>query len=230
MANMTNSLGTFFWLSFIFIFIKTKVTLPYYADILFLLLIMLFMYFINVNIMYENCGAVNTWSVISSTIFPWTFIFGIMMVGLNVFPAWKTPFSNTFGLLIARFAGCNTAFLQMLKPQTDVSAKLQYVYQDPSLLVNRFTVKNFDETIQTISEIMVGTLLVDEFKKYIILKELISEWIWYLLTASIVISISYNSIMSGNCTKTKAQYVDNHNLAMAKTVDDSEPTVYTVTE
>ncbi len=226
---MTNSLGTFFWLSFIFILIKTKVTLSYYADICFLLLVMFFMYWINVNVMYENCGAVNTGAVIMSTILPWTFIFGMMMVGLNVFPEWKTPFSNTFGLLITRFAGCNSAFLNLLNPQSDVSSKLQWVYQDPSLLVNRFTVVNFDETIRTLGDIIHNVSFIEEFKKYIVLKELISEWIWYLLTASIVISISYNSIMSSNCTKTKAQYVDKHNIAMAETADDTEPAIYTVT-
>ncbi len=228
MANMSNSIGTFFWLSAIYIFMKSKIEMPSFADIFFVLIVILFMYFINVNIMQENCGSVNTWAVITSTLLPWIFIFGSMMFGLHSFPWWKTPFSNTLGLVMARFAGCNTAFLKILKPQPTVSTTLHYVYNDPSLLVNRFTVENFDATVITLKEIMVDSPNLQDFKQFIVLKELISEWIWYLLTASVVISMSYNSIMSNTCTKTADQYVDSHNQAMAQTTEKVTPSVYTI--
>ena len=232
---MTNSLGTFFWLSSVYIFIQTKMgEKQVYYDVIFLGIVMIFMYFINVTILQEKCNAVDTWVIIKSTVFPWVFIFGIMMYALNHFPYWKTPFSNTFGLLIAKFAGCNTTFLNMLNPQGSVDNKLHYVYSDPSLLINKFTLDNFETTIKTLQEGNLLPIPLDEIKKnafrdVVKLKELISEWIWYILTSSIVISVSYNSLIRSKCNKSASQYIDSRNNALAETTTEKTPDIYTIT-
>ncbi len=232
---MTNSLGTFFWLSSIYIFIQSRISdKPLTYDIIFLGVVIVFMYFINVTILQEKCNAVDTWVIIKSTIIPWIFIFGIMMYALNQFPYWKTPFSNTFGLLVAKFAGGDSVFLNMLNPQGNVDGKLHYVYSDPSLLINKFTLVNFDTTLATLQEGKIIPTPVDELKKnafrdIVKLKELISEWIWYILTSSIVISVSYNSLMASKCNKSASQYIDSHNNALAETEVKEEPEVYTIT-
>ena len=228
---MTNSIGTFFWLSAIYIFIQSKIDeKQYYYDIIFLSIVIIFMYFINVSILQDKCNSVDIWTIVKS-LFPWIFIFGIMMYALNKFPWWKTPFSNTFGLLIAKFAGCNTIFLNLLLPQTKVEDKLQHVYTDPSLLINKFTLVNFNEMISKLNHLFDTTdqSKINEFKNIIKLKELISEWIWYILTASVVVSVSYNSIMSSKCNKSTSQYIDNHNNALAENQSEETPDLYTVT-
>jgi len=229
---MSNATGTFFWLSFVYMFIKSKTDLSPQLSGLFLLIVMIFMYFINMTILQEHCGNINTFTVLKATVFPWLFIFGNMMFILTKFTWWKTPFSNTFGLLIARFSGCNTAFIDMLQPQEQVGNQLHYVYSDPSLLVNKFTLENFEATVTKLSHI-INTQAKDKieiFKQFIRLKEAISEWIWYLLTASITISISYNSLISSKCVKTAEQYTESHNNAVAQTTPEVKPSVYTVTE
>jgi hypothetical protein len=330
---MSNSLGTFFWLSFIFMFVKFKTDMPKHGYVLFLLVVIIFMYFINVSILKEHCGNVNSFTVLKATLFPWLFIFANMMFILSKFPWWLGPFSNTFGLLIARFAGCNAAFLAMMYPEQEVpsnvtpenlktasdsinqmsptasvtqqeiinskhvieimkqnptdfldmfkqdklngvmdkiskqftniskeefvkqfksalkllqsklppnpnaeqrkvNTSLHYVYSDPSLLINRFTMENFDETIDKLSHIIdvSKTKEIAEFKQFVKLKETISEWIWYLLTSSIAISVSYNTLMYSKCTKTSEQYIDSHNNAMANTPEpEVKPTIYTIT-
>ena len=240
---MSNSLGTFFWLSFIYTFVKIKMVLPWYIDVFFVLLVIIFMYFINVAILQEKCGNVDSYIVLKSTVIPWILIFANMMYVLNKLPNWKTPFSNTFGLLVAKLAGVNTTFLSMLKPQdvkTDtkvaegtVNTSLHYVYSDPSLLINKFTMENFDATVQKLAHI-IDTDKEDkiaDFKQFVKMKECISEWIWYLLTACITVSVSYNNLISIKCTKTASQYIENHNNAMADTGEPKEEQkVYTVTE
>ena len=228
---MTNEIGTFFWLSFIFMFIKYKVELPVYGNALFVTIVIIFMYFINMSILQEHCGNVDTFVVLKSTLLPWLFIFANLMFVLSKFPAWLTPFSNTLGLLVVRFVGCNSAFLEMLTPQEKSNNLLQYVYSDPALLVNRFTMLNFDKTIEALSHIIDtnNTAKIADFKQFVKLKELVSEWIWYILTASITISVSYNSLITSKCTKTTAQYVDSHNNALAETTPQETPAVYTVT-
>ena len=237
---MSNSLGTFFWLSFIYTFVKIKMDLPWYIDIFFLLLVIIFMYFINVAILQEKCGNVDSYTVLKSTVIPWILIFANMMYMLTKFPTWKTPFSNTFGLLVAKLAGCNNTFLSMLKPldvKTESSGKvntsLHYVYEDPSLLINKFTMENFDTTVQKLGHIIDDTKKdeIADFKQFVKMKEAISEWIWYLLTACITVSVSYNNLVASKCSKTASQYIENHNNAMADTKGPKEePTVYTVTE
>lgn len=228
---MSNSLGTFFWLSFVFMFAKTKVDLPRHAYVVFLLVIMIFMYFINVSILQEHCGTVSSWTVLKATLFPWIFIFANMMYVLGKFPWWKRPFSNTFGLLLVKLAGCNAAFLAILKPMPEGSA-LHYVYTDPSLLVNRFTLENFDATVVKLSHLIdpTKTKEIQAFKQFVKMKDIIAEWIWYLLTASVAISISYNTLMFNKCTKTKEQYTETHNNAVANTQEEVKPAVYNVSE
>jgi hypothetical protein len=231
MANMTNEIGTFFWLSFIFMFIKYKIDLPIFGSTLFVVIVMIFMYFINMSILQQHCGNVDSMILLKSTLLPWIIIFANVMFVLSKAPSWLTPFSNTFGLLVARFVGCNTAFLEMLNPQEKTNNMLHYVFSDPSLLVNRFTMINFDATIDTLSHIIDknNTAKIADFKQFVKLKEIVSEWIWYMLTASITISVSYNSIISSRCNKTTAQYTDSHNNAMAETTPEVTPSVYTIT-
>ena len=228
---MTNAIGTFFWLSFIFMFVKSKIELPVYGNVLFLFIVMIFMYFINIAILQDHCGNVNSFTIFKATFFPWVLIFGNIMYALSKMPSWLTPFSNTFGLLVVRFIGCNQAFLEMLTPQEKSNNLLQYVYSDPSLIVNRFTMVNFEQTIQTLSHIIDvnNTSKIADFKQFIKLKEIVSEWIWYVLAASITISISYNSLITSKCIKTTAQYVDSTNNAMAETTPEPTPAVYSIT-
>lgn len=231
---MTNSMGTFFWISFIFMFMKTKMEFPIYANIAFVGIIMVFMYFINIAILQERCGNVNTFNLLFATIMPWVLIFANMMYILSKFPSWKTPFSNTFGLLFARFAGCNAAFLEILKPQETIEGKsFHYVYSDPSLVINEFTMENFDEMVKKLQHIIDITAIekINAFKQFVKLKEIISEWIWYLLTASIAISVSYNHLISSKCTKTAEQYTKTHNNAVANaSIPEINPAIYEITE
>jgi len=231
---MTNSIGTFFWLSFVFMFAKTKMEFPIYANIAFVGIVIIFMYFINIAILQEHCGNVNTFNLLFATLMPWILIFANMMYILTKFPSWKTPFSNTFGLLFVRFAGCNTAFLEILKPQETVQGKsFHYVYSDPSLVINEFTMENFDEMLKKLNHIIDinATEKINVFKQFVKLKEIISEWIWYLLTASIAISVSYNHLISSKCTKTTEEYTKIHNNAITNALAPKiNPSVYTVKE
>ena len=94
---LSTSLGIFFWMSTIYIYAKYQMDLPVYMDGLFLIVVMMFMYGINVAIMQGTCGTYSTWTIVQATFVPWVAMFGSMLVSLVVFPSWKGPFSNTFG-------------------------------------------------------------------------------------------------------------------------------------
>jgi len=225
------SFATFFWLSLGYMFMKYSTDLPIYMDGIFTMVVILFMYMINVNIMQTNCGSSSPSTVFSATIFPWIGIFCPMIIALHFFPEWKTPFSNTFGYLIARLAGGQTALFELLQPAEGKS--IQYVYDDPSLLLNQFNPRNFSEMLNSFQELSGSEEAVQKLYNIIKMKDLVSEWIWYMLTSSIVTTTSYSTLMRGECTKTSEEYVLSHNIAMANSnATEVKPkgTTYTVTE
>jgi len=226
---MSLSLSSFFWLSGAYLYLKYKVNLSPYTDIFFLMVIIIIMYFINMSIMQTKCNSSNT-TVFSATLLPWLFIFGTMMLVLQYYPEWKYPFSNTFGYLIAKIFG-GTQYLQEILNQT---APLDKIYNNPSLLINQFTTLNFDEKVTEYSKEFQSKESIPEkfmaFYNIIKLKEHVSEWIWYILTASIVISTSYTMIMNSPCTKSVDDYVTSHSIAMAETTTKEPEQTYNITE
>jgi hypothetical protein len=222
------SLGTFFWLSAVYFYMKYSMDLPVYAEVLFLMVVIIFMYFINVSVMQSKCSSVNS-TVFKATFLPWVFMFGSMVIALLIFPQWKNPFSNTFGYIIARLAGGTQSLLNLLRPGSETS--LRYVYDNPSLLINQFTPLNFDVVLEGFkNELVITEENKENFRKIVKLKDVVAEWIWYLLTASVVISTSYTMMMNAECTKSADEYVLSHNIAMAETQEDTPVSMYTITE
>jgi len=181
------------------------------------------------SIMQTKCNSSST-TVFSATLFPWILIFGSMMLVLQYFPEWKNPFSNTFGYLIAKLFGGTQALQDILSP----SAPLDKIYSNPSLLLNQFTTINFNEKVEEYSKDFQTRESIPEnfvaFYNIIKLKEHVSEWIWYILTASIVISTSYTMIMNSPCTKSVNDYVTSHSIAMAETSKEEPEQLYNITE
>lgn len=221
---ISSSMGTFFWLSTIYMYLKYNFKWPDYYHIFFFLLLIIFMYVINITIIQSKCNS--SMSVVTATFVPWVLIFGSTLVALSFFPEWKRPFSNTFGYIFARLAGSTTLFLDLLNQDQ----KISYIYEDPSLLLNQFTTANFDTMFTTMKDVFIDDLPKKElFKNVIVLKEIISEWIWILLAGSIAISSSYTILMNTECTKTIDEYVLQYNIAMAESKEIPEPKLYTVT-
>jgi hypothetical protein len=218
-------MGTFFWLSAAYFYFKYTMKFSDKANLLFFAVIVGFMYFINMAIIQSKCSS--PMPVFRATFLPWTFMFGSVLVALTLFPSWKTPFSNTFGYIVARIARGTQTLLELLVP----NKPLQYVYEDPSLLLNQFTTTNFETMFESMKEIFIDDPVKKEALLQVIrLKEIISEWIWFLLAGSVAISSSYTILMNTECTKTAEEYVLENNIAMAERTEKPVPTLYTVTD
>ena len=218
-------IGSFFWISAIYFYCKYTMKLSDSSNWLFFAIVVAFMYFANLAVIQSKCSS--PMPVFRATFIPWVLMFAPILLALTIFPSWKSPFSNTFGYLVARLAGGNKALLDLLVP----NQPLQYVYEDPSLLLNQFTTTNFQTMFQSMKEVMVD----DEVKKAALLqvvrlKEIISEWIWFLLAGSVAISSSYTILMNTECTKSVDDYLLQHNIARAETQEKVAPKLYTVTD
>lgn len=183
-------------------------------------------FLINMNMTTSICKHQNWKLAFIITVVPWVLMFGIIMLMLFLYPGWKAPFSNTLGYGIARLAGSKTIMEKIFpvnpndegdgaSPDTkEISQSLAYIYTDQSILMNEVTMENFDKFWTSTAPIRSATTkdgsevagkLKNSFKKLIQLKEIVGEYVWYMLTGSLVVSVGYNYLITASCEPTIAQ-------------------------
>lgn len=138
------------------------------------------------------------------TLIPNFFILGLIMMIMNVFPGWKAPFSNTFGYAIVWMFGVNTALIKLLKDESG-SKLMQEILSNKALIINEMTRDNFKVFLSRMSK---DKLLEKNYKtlpaykklwRFVVIKDSIAEFIWIMLTGSLVISTIYNNLLDITC-------------------------------
>lgn len=160
------------------------------------------MAFANQQIMLDRCGMYSAGTIAYATLVPWIFMLGSILVILELMPGWKQPFANTFGYVFFKFAGGAPSVVNLLQPNLD---SLKYITEDPSLLANKFTVSNFEEMFSsfTAQNIFKAEGDSDPFRKVVVLKDTVSEFVWYMLVGAVAITTSQSIILSYKCTLVK---------------------------
>ena len=144
-----------------------------------------------------------------ATIFPMLFIFGLLQLLLTIFPGWLEPFSNTFGYAIAKINGAESVVREVLKTNSggDISKAVNNIYHDPSIFLNQFNYDNkidFDLKWNKSKDLFnneagVGTAKYTDFRNMVKLKDLVAQFVWYMLAGILVTSRSYNYIINQPC-------------------------------
>ena len=178
------------------------------------------MYIVNMNMIQSNCGSPGSNGlVLKVTFLPWILMFVPMVILLYLFPIWKQPFSNTFGYMVTYLAIGAGPLIQLLQPkETEGMTALHNVYDSPFVLINQFTVQNFPTAFHELKDIFnpdIQALMaepnwmqqpsIQPFYKMILLKDIISQGLWYLLAGSVVVTKSFQMITSAGCTRTAEQ-------------------------
>jgi hypothetical protein len=175
-------------------------------------------YLINMNIVTAICKSSNWRLAFIVTVVPWVMMFSIIMIVLEMYPGWKAPFSNTFGYALVKFTGAKKLMSEIFPPGEDhsrdedaksVKESLAYIYSDQSILINEVTNENFENFWKETAALRsVKSKGVDEaslkhrFKKLVKLKEIVGEYVWYILTGSLVIAVGYNYLVTVTCSPT----------------------------
>ena len=214
------------------------------------LAVVIFNLYINLGITADTCGTTQWGTAVYATLFPWILIFGILMMLLELFPGWLSPFSNTFGYLIASFAGVGGIIDQIFKPLTKgenqedngpAQVALAHIYGNKSLLINEITTDSFDSFWSSMSSLMLPSAINNEELKnqlfsMVALKESAAKWLWYMLSGVLAMSVSLNYIVSSACTMStdemKARH-EEYEETIAKEKEDSENSnqrIYSTTE
>jgi hypothetical protein len=141
-----------------------------------------------------------------------------------MFPGWLAAFSNTIGYAVASIVGVSSLFTEKLlnvgtPPNKDALKVIQNILSDPSTIINTLNdenivnfwnksvdVKLFKDGFEPIDNVNDNNSpLFYELKKYIMLKNLVSYFIWYLLTGILITSISYNYMLTVPCIQSPKQ-------------------------
>jgi hypothetical protein len=186
---------------------------------------------------YSNCGKIQISDTLIYGLGYWILIFGSIYLLITMLPGWKQPFSNFFGYGIVSLMGIKTLFNDIMKPTNNVkgdpklSAVIEQIYDDKSLLINTLTPGNFDnaitslkgifrpEVIKVINEMPYSSSQIDalpqerkiaydnlqKLSHLVSLKDLISTNIWLLFAG--ILSLTYASMLtsSAKCSLSSSQ-------------------------
>jgi hypothetical protein len=197
-------------------------------SIIYILVTLIIMFFINLNLTKSICDSNQYDTAALVTFLPWILLFGLLKLMLSIFPGWLSPFSNTIGYLVARLNGVTDIFNKILSPKmANLSAPeslkiateaLEHIYNDKSLLINEITQTNFDRFWEQMSNAGMLKRGINEFKEplrqLVRAKDLVAEYVWYLLTGLLVTSVSYNIAIDADCKRTvqDIKNIDNERL------------------
>jgi hypothetical protein len=176
----------------------------------------------NIYVLLDNCGGSiinNIGSAGVITFLPWTFIFGIVMIVLIIFPGFKSAFSNVIGYFVVS-GSANQILTTLLKAPSESSTPqspdeetgddadlVRKLLANTSILINQITPINFNTYWASLAaSIMKPTHKNDlEIKQQlldiVVRKDNIGEAFWYIYTAVLLISITQYSITSRGCVK-----------------------------
>jgi len=168
------------------------------------------MYALNTSEMKKMCPKGNknvVTKVFFSTFIPFLFMMGSIVVALTLMPGWKSPFSNTLGYSIVK----NVVFRKLFslqnwleQGQIQSNSELSKFNQrtNRTFFVNELTPDNFFKAVESLKLEFDKDEEVDVKKvlyQAIIVKDFISEFIWYFITAALTFSLSQIYISDSVC-------------------------------
>jgi len=191
-------------------------------NVIYYVLVIVTMFSINIGTTKSNCGFPSYGLAALATIIPWVIIFGLLNIMLLMFPGWLSPFSNTFGYLLAKLNGVNDTFNNIFKNKMvkkdapaslqNASEALEHIYSNKSLLLNEITVENFSDFWSKMTPLFKpdANNYKTELLNFVRMKTIVSEFLWYMLTGGLITTISYNYILNNGCKPDPEQLNKNY--------------------
>uniref|UniRef100_A0A6C0BU80 Uncharacterized protein n=1 Tax=viral metagenome TaxID=1070528 RepID=A0A6C0BU80_9ZZZZ len=191
-----------------------------FTSLRFGILMSLIIFIINVVTIGNKCDNNNLIAYHAFISFlPWVIVYGIFYTIFLYFPGWKAPFSNTFGYLFVRFLKANTLIINLFNTlvfnKEDVNDKdtkklsfiekktlMNNIYKDQSIMLNVITINNINSMWESLFSSVEGA---QEYKQklydIVIIKDKVSEFIWYVLLSTIAYTISNRYMSTIVCEK-----------------------------
>ena len=173
-----------------------------------LFLIYLFSFNISLTTNDAVCGSSNTYIAGMATLIPYIFVYGLGMSLIFLFKGWLRSFSNTFGLSVIRLCGYSTFIQERINANKDNATSntietMKMIYNNPDVYINELDIDD-NNFVPMIKEFDSGAdpVIINEFKKYINMKESVGTYIWVAIFSVLTILTSQNTLLAQNCTTT----------------------------
>ena len=203
MSNLGTMIGIYSILTIGYIAIKyVKTKKDSFSEtftMIYLMAVMVFSFVTNLQTTNKLCGNNDYTTAIMVTVIPWSIILGVLLVLLKSFPGWKSPFSNTFGYLVAKLMGVGKILLE-ITPGGKSSEIYQLCKKKVSTVVNVHSWPSVkDNPLKLDINGSEKAKLWTQFTHIVLMKDLIGEMLWYLLAGFLIISYQSSYIVNNSC-------------------------------
>jgi hypothetical protein len=206
----------------------------------YLLLVVLVQFIVNATLISSTCGGSITENMGSAgllTLIPWTFIFGVIIMVLVIYPGFKSAFSDVIGYYFVS-SSANKVLTTLLidkdvQKQLDadtVSSPQQKqamqkaadtiikICGNTSILINQIVPENFNEYWQILTPLMKTEYqqpngsngLKDQLFEIVVTRDNIGEALWYIYTGILITSLVQLKIATKGCTSNPATMQKNY--------------------
>jgi len=208
---------------------------------IYFLLILITQFIVNASIITTNCGGSireNIGSAFMFTFFPWTLIFGAMVVILIMYPGFKSVFSDVIGYFYV--ASSANKVLTDLLVNKDVQDSLPAnmdekeksktmnaadtiikICGNTSILINQIVPINFNEYWEELQPLMKPQFQKDssdpethkmktELFELVVTRDNVGEAMWFIYTGFLITSLVQLKMNTKGCTVTPEQMAKNY--------------------
>jgi hypothetical protein len=208
---------------------------------IYLLLVILVQFIVNASLISNTCGGSITENMGSAglvTLLPWTFIFGVVIVVLVMYPGFKSAFSDVIGyyfvsssankllttLLIDKdvqkqLDSDNTATPQQKQAIQKAADTIIKICGNTSVLINQMVPENFTEYWGILTPLMKTQYqqagqdtenLKTQLFELVVTRDNIGEALWYIYTGLLITSLVQLKIATKGCTSSPATMQKNY--------------------
>ncbi|NBP58320.1 hypothetical protein EBU71_17675 [bacterium] len=114
-----------------------------------------------------------------------------------------------------------------VKNKQDIGRALEQIYTDQSILLNELNLDNLDRFWDSFKEsklIRPSAKVEDleKIRKFLMMKDIVGEFVWLVLCGMLVVSISYNYLLNSGCTFTPEQQKIRAQVLKEKQAEDKK--------
>lgn len=202
----------------------------YFRLFLYFLLVVVTQFGVNINIMINRCGGSVSQNIAAAalmTFIPWTFIFGVAIAVLIMYPSFKTPFSNVIGYFIVSGKANTLLSTQILRGPEEMNVAINGAAESErqslhaaaetiikicgnlSVLINNITPDTFIEYWEKLKPLMKDNVYTNgaikqQLLSIVVERDNIGEALWYIYTACLVTSVVQYNMATRPCAQNLA--------------------------
>ena len=222
-------------------------TKSYYKNLgIYLALVLIVQFIMNVTIVTAKCGGnlkTNILTAAAYTFFPWTLIFGIMMIVLIMYPGFKMAFADVIGYFYVS-GTANKVLTELLinkniqqemdesgatlKEKEDLQNAADAIIKicgNTSILINQIVPTNFTDYWSLLNPLFKQRYQVDspetkakrdQLFDLVVMRDTVGEMMWYLYTGILLTSIVQMKISTTPCYLSPQQMEQNYQEFLKK--------------